>query len=246
MKASYSTYELEQREHLFRMAFENAPDAIFIEDLDGNVLDANRAACKLHGLTHDQLLGMHVSQLVPAEYRDSVAGHQELVQGEVEGFSLATDGRKIPVAIRSSVIDYMDRKAILLHVRDITKRRRAELALHQSEERYRLLFDSNPGAMWVHDLESRRFITLNESALRLYKYSRDEFLQMKSIDDICLPAETQQSSLPNLPNLVEVSIAKHRRKDGSTLTVELTQHTMMLDGRFVAFVMISKIISSRR
>jgi hypothetical protein len=51
--------------------------------------------------------------------------------------------------------------------------------------------------------------------------------------------------LPKLPNLVEVTTAKHRRKDGATLTVELTQHTMILDGRVVAFVMISKVISTR-
>ncbi|HYR91410.1 MAG TPA: PAS domain S-box protein [Terriglobia bacterium] len=246
MKPALSTYELQQREHLFRMVFEHAPDAIFIEDFDGNVLDANPAACRLHGLSQGQLVGMHVSQLVPEEYRYCVAGHAELMEGEVEGFSLTADGTKVPVSICSSVIEYMGRRAVLLHVRDNTKRYIAEAALRESEERYRLLFDFNPEPMWVHDRQTRRFIAVNESAQRLYKYSRDEFLQMPSIDEICIPDELEQCRMPNLPNLVEVATVKHRRKDGGTLTVELTQHTMMLDGRFAVFVMVNRVISWRR
>lgn len=246
MNAAYTTYELKERERLFRTVFENSPDAIFIEDFEGYVLDVNPAACRLHGLERDELVGKNVSELVPPEFRDSVAGPAKLIEGEVEGYSLASDGRKIPVAIRSSAIDYMGRTAILLHVRDITERRHAEQALRESEERYRLLFDCNPQPMWVHDLESRRFIAVNEAALRLYKYSQEEFLLMDKIDAIWAQPGSGPSDLPNFPNLVEITTAKHRRKDGTILTVELTQHTITLDGRRAAFVMISKVISAGR
>lgn len=245
MQAAYSSHELEKREHFFRTVFESSPDAIFVEDFEGNVLEANPAACRLHGLSREQLLGKNVSELVPADHRDFLAGPEQLVEGEVEGYSQTSDGKTIPVAIRSSPISYMGRSAILLQVRDITENRRAEKALRESEERYRLLFDRNPQPMWVHDLESRRFLTVNEAAVRLYKYSQDEFELMPSIDAIW--AERRDGS-PDLllPNLVEVATAKHRRKDGSTLNVELTQHTMTLDDRVVAFVMISKVISASR
>jgi hypothetical protein len=43
-----------------------------------------------------------------------------------------------------------------------------------------------------------------------------------------------------------MSTARHRRKDGTMLTVELTQHTMMLDDRMAAFVMINRVISASR
>ena len=246
MKAPYSTYELQERERLYHMVFDASPDAIFIEDLDGNVLDVNPAACRLHGLTRDQLIGKNVSELVPQEHRHLVVGQTQLIEGEVEGYSLSTDGNRIAVSIRSSAIAYMGRPAILLHVRDITARRKAEEAMIESQKHYKLLFNSHPQPMWVHDLEYQRFIAVNDAAVRLYKYSLDEFLAMQSVDTIRGETNSNDSGLLGLPNLVRVAAAKHRRKDGVTLNVELTEHTIALDGRVAAFVMISKVISSSR
>jgi PAS domain S-box-containing protein len=249
MEGLVSTYELLERERLFHTVFENSPDAIFIEDLDAKVLDVNRAACELHGLTRDQLIGKNASDLVPPEYHNSVVRPEQLihgVDGEVEGYSLAADGRRIPVAIRSSAIPYMGGTAILLQVRDISKRRRAEEALRESELRYRLLFDCNPQPMWVQDLETRRFIAVNEAVQRLYRYSSDEFLHMESVDAILARPPSEESELPKLANIVQVSTAKHRRKGGTILSVELTQHTMIFDSRLVAFVMISRVLSTGR
>jgi PAS domain S-box-containing protein len=246
MKAAPTRYELEERERLFRTVFENSPDAIFIEDLQGNVLDVNPAACRLHGLTHAELVGKHVSELVPPDYRESVVHSETLVGGEVEGYSLGPSNKRIPVSIRSSAIPYMGGTAILLQVRDITERRQTEEALRESENRYRLLFDSNPQPMWLHDLSTRRFIAVNEAAMRLYRYSREEFLLMDSIDSLLVDAEAKIPELPQLPNLVEVTTSRHRRKDGTILSVEMTQHTMALDGRITAFVMITRAVSANR
>ena len=247
MRTESTTFELQERERLFRTIFDSSPDAIFIEDLEGNVLDANPAACRLHGLSHEELVGLNVSALVPPDYRDSVAHPEQLVDGEIEGVSLGANGRRIPVSIRTSAISYRGRTALLLQVRDITARRQSEQALRNSAARYRLLFDCNPQPMWVHDVETRRFIAVNEAAQRLYRRSSEEFQLMDSIDSILVQPqqESAEPDLPKLPNLVEVTTTKHRRKDGAVLTVELTQHTMMLDGRLAAFVMISKVISTR-
>src|SRR5579862_4676225 len=100
MKAAPNRYELEERERLFHTVFENSPDAIFIEDLDGNVLDVNPAACLLHGLSHDELIGKNVSDLVPPELRESVVHPERLVDGEVESYSLGAGNKRIPVSIR--------------------------------------------------------------------------------------------------------------------------------------------------
>src|SRR5215470_5111632 len=124
----------QDREQLFQTFFENSPDAIFIEDLAGNVLDCNPAAATLHGTAREDIIGKHVSELVPPEYRDDIVTLSPQPKIDFEGFSLRADGRSIPVSIRTSRIQYLGQPALLLHVRDITERRRFEEELQRSND----------------------------------------------------------------------------------------------------------------
>ena len=130
-------------EKRFRDLFEGSPDAIFVEDLDGTVLDVNPAACSLHGYTQEELLGKNVLELVPPESRAEVArGFKALTEGKLrrfEGASWTKDGRAVPVEARVSLIDYAGKPAALLHVRDISERKLAEAALRASEAAQRRL-----------------------------------------------------------------------------------------------------------
>src|SRR5512134_1683887 len=50
------------------------------------------------------------------------------------------------------------------------------------EGRYRMLFERSPLPMWVVDTQTLRFLAVNDAALRLYEYSREEFLAMTALD----------------------------------------------------------------
>src|SRR5262245_44973408 len=62
----------EDRGALFQKLFENAPDAIFIEDQAGNVLECNPAAAGLHGIPREEIIGKNATELVPPEYRSRI------------------------------------------------------------------------------------------------------------------------------------------------------------------------------
>ncbi|TXT20342.1 MAG: multi-sensor signal transduction histidine kinase [Planctomycetota bacterium] len=122
--------ELRDSEQRFRTLFEHSPDAIFVESLTGLVLDVNPAACELHGLTREQLIGKHVMELVPPRYRDDVRrDFPKLISGELrqlEGFSWHVERGEVPISLHGSKTEYASQPALLFHVRDITERKRAE------------------------------------------------------------------------------------------------------------------------
>ncbi len=106
------------------------------------------------------------------------------------------------------------------------------------DERYRQLFESNPLPMWIYDLETLRFLDVNEVACARYGWSRDEFLAM-SILDIRPPedAPAVQDSVRDTPASVFSSgVWRHRLKNGEIILVEIRSHEMTFMGRHGRFV----------
>jgi PAS domain S-box-containing protein len=116
--------ELRNSEERFKTLFFESPDAVFVEDYEGNVLDVNPAACKLHQMEKEELIGMNVLDLVPTSHRDLVAEEfPKWITGEMihhRGYSKASNGECMPIEINASKITYSGKKALLFIVRDIT------------------------------------------------------------------------------------------------------------------------------
>ena len=123
----------------------------------------------------------------------------------------------------------------------------AQEDLHQSEARYRLLFESNPHPMWVFDQVSLRFLAVNNAAVRKYGYTRGEFLSMTC--EAIRPAE----DLPALYALVKtftmetlsVGERRHIKKDGSIFWVDATVQPLIWDGYLACMVTAQDLTAKR-
>jgi PAS domain S-box-containing protein len=147
-----------------------------------------------------------------------------LIGGEVRWLHIASDISQLPNQERlaSGVVS------------DITEEREIASALAESEERFRDLFDNIPLPIWLFDRESLKFLAVNQAAIELFGYSREEFLQM-TIRDIRRaedPHELEESLLRN-ETIDFLGIRRHVTKDGRNLLIDIAAHEAMRNGRVV-------------
>jgi PAS domain S-box-containing protein len=129
--------------------------------------------------------------------------------------------------------------SVLSLVLDVTARKRMEEVMRASEEQYRLLFESNPLAMWVYDLNTLKFLAVNDATVEHYGYSREQFLDM-TIEQIRPPED-----VPRLRDYLSLGSAgfdragewRHQKKNGDIITVEITAHELDFSGRRAELVM---------
>jgi PAS domain S-box-containing protein len=122
------------------------------------------------------------------------------------------------------------------------------LRSRESETSYRRLFEVNPHPMWVYDIETLRFLAVNDAAVRRYGYSHEAFLGL-TIRDI-RPPEDVPALLRNVAGvgqgLDQAGLWRHRLKDGSLIDVEITSHTLEFDGRRAELVLAIDVTERRR
>jgi PAS domain S-box-containing protein len=159
------------------------------------------------------------------------------LHGKINNFGvwkhLKKNGEIMRVDITSHELIFDDIPARLVLVNDVTEKIRAETALRESEARYRDLFESNPFPMWVYDLETLKFLAVNDAAVHSYGYSAEEFLSM-TIKDIRPPEELSAlvENISQPPKTIEKSgVWKHLKKDGTIIQVEISSHLLLFNGK---------------
>jgi PAS domain S-box-containing protein len=117
-----------------------------------------------------------------------------------------------------------------------------------SDHAFRLLFAANPLPMWVYDLDTLRFLEVNDAAVARYGYSREEFLA-RLITDI-RPAEEiprlQQDLAAERPEWQDSGGWLHRLKDGRIIDVQITSHRLDWLGRNAVLVVAEDITERKR
>ncbi len=116
------------------------------------------------------------------------------------------------------------------------------------EEQFNILFESNPFPMWIYDLKTLKFLLVNDAAVNIYGYSKQEFYKL-SLKDI-RPKEDEQRLLKNIENETSQyqwsSGWRHLTKSGSLLDVEIISHDIIYKGRNSRFVTVNDITEKKR
>ncbi|NVN92967.1 MAG: PAS domain S-box protein [Desulfuromonadales bacterium] len=143
---------------------------------------------------------------------------------------IIVDGRVKWLEVRVQFVNDSSERLIEVFgtVQDVTDQKMTQQALLESEERYRKIFEVESDALVLLDCASFGFIDVNKSALTLYGYSREEFLQLTAMDLSAEKAETEQALSTNIAH---VSLRWHRKKDGTVFPVEIASTYFDYKGR---------------
>jgi len=172
--------------------------AVIATDLEGYITYWNQQSEKLYGWTAPEVLGRNFfevtrSQEILSDSLAEIADHLPSGGTSREIMVRRRDGDTFPALITQSPILNLQGELIgyLSFAENISERKRTQVALRQSEESYRELFENAKDAIYVHDLEGR-YTSVNRAAEELIGYNR-EYILGKHFTDFMAPQVAEET-----------------------------------------------------
>jgi PAS domain S-box-containing protein len=186
---------LRESEDRYRKLVEISPDAVILHS-DGKIIYVNTAAQKLIGALHpDEMVGKPVLDFIAPAFCNAVLANIQIdLDGElsppIELEMLRLDGTSVTVEGRGVKTLIDGKPAVQVAIRDITGRKQAELALKESGERYRTVFENTGTATVI--IEENTIISLaNAEFERLSGYTKKEIEGKKSWTEFVVKEDLQ-------------------------------------------------------
>ena len=226
----------------YRRLFEAAKDGILILDADsGAITDANPYIKEILGYSRQDLIGKRLWEI--GAFFDTVASKaafEELKQKEYiryEHLPLQTkDGQLREVEFVSNVYLVDLKKVIQCNIRNITERKHAEEALHESEERYRRLFETAQDGILILDAESGAITDANPFLIDMLGYARADLMGKRLWEvSAFTDREASKSSFEELQKkgYIRYNDLPLGTNDGQKRQVEFVSNVYLVNGKKV-------------
>lgn len=161
--------ELKESEIKYRTLFNNASDSILIHDLKAKILEANKTPINLLGYKRKELLNFSPEDYISQKYVSLIPRRIEEVrkkgQAIFESEHITKQGKTIPIEVNLKLIEYNGQPAILNFSRDISDRKKAEMKLEESEEKFRTIAEQSVIGIAIYQREKVEY--LNESFAKI-------------------------------------------------------------------------------
>jgi PAS domain S-box-containing protein len=187
---------LKESEAKFRLLFERSADAMFL--MDGKkYIDCNRAAMEMMKCsTKEEMLNLHPFQIAPERQPDGRHSYEVAKEMMSKAFLNGThrfewvrcrmDGEEFPVEITLTAIPWKGKQILHTVVKDTTDRKLAELALIESEDRFRMLSEKSPLGISLVGNDSI-FEYANPRFLELFGHTLDELVTKQKWFELAYP-----------------------------------------------------------
>jgi len=249
-----SENSIRHSEAIRRLIMNSALDAIICINTSGSIIVWTPQAEKMFGWPEAEVLDQKITDtIIPPQYRERhinglkqylETGESRVLNKVIELSALNHTGREFPIEILIIPIKENGNEFFCAFIRDITERKKAEENLIASEKKYRTIFQNSPLSKWIYDIDTLRFLEVNEAAIRHYGFSKEEFLSM-TIKDI-RPDEEIETLLEDIAELKkgnesQFGVWQHKKKNGELIVVETTAHYIDFNGRTARMVISNDI-----
>ncbi len=246
-QAEEAQREIEQQ---YRSLFETSPIGIGVADMQGNLLTFNDAILLPGGYTRKDIKRIGG---VTGLYYDLNQRNEALTLLKKQGFLRnhpvqfkRKDGTVYDALLTLVPIVFQGQACLQALVEDITERKRAEKSLQDSELRYHAIFDGVREAIFVEGPTGEIF-NVNESACRMYGYSREEFLKKKVSDLVPsgqLALGIGENGIGNLSDYPVETL--NLRANGESFPVEISGHLQRINGQPTLLVVVRDITERKQ
>jgi PAS domain S-box-containing protein len=256
---------LRASEQKYRRLHESMIDGFAYVDMDGRILDSNPSFQQMLGYRAEELARLTYLDLTPEKWHAAervILDEQILTRGYSDIYQKEyrrKDGTVFPIEVHTFLIknEAGENEGMWAIVRDITERKRAEDALHASEERYRLIAENTGDVIWTLDLAAGRFSYVSPSVVKLRGYTVEEVLAQPVA--AALTPESNRYITTNLPSRIaaveagdesartNITEVDQPCRDGSIVQTEVVT-TLLNDaqGHVVSVLGISRDITARK
>ncbi len=210
----------------FRRLFETAKDAILLLDAaTGQIRDVNRFLIKMLGYSHQEFLGKKLWETGPFKNSEAFQAVFHEIQRKpfirYEDLPLQTkSGASINAEFVSHYYRVNKERVIQCVIRDITERKRAEMALRQSEERYRAIFENDLAGDYIATVDGE-FLACNASFARMFGFITIQEAKDAGLSSLYPNPKAQETFLRRLKEQKKLTGYEEElhRRDGTSLHV---------------------------
>ncbi|MBN2043106.1 MAG: PAS domain-containing protein [Candidatus Aenigmarchaeota archaeon] len=249
---------IRKNEERFHMLFKRMPDSSIVLDRKGKFLEASEEAERMSGYKVSEVVGRNLFEMPILDIKTKAIVAKKIIsvftEGKVSDFEIVINskrGKKIPIEISARMIEYMDGKAVLVIMRDISDRIKRDKELRESEERFRNIFESSNDAIFVHDLRTGEIFDVNQKACELFGYTKDKLKKM-NVGDISSGRDpyTQRNAVKKIRTVSEegpvVFEWVSRDSRGRVFGTEINLKIVVLSGKRRILAIIRDIENRKR
>ncbi|HET9930091.1 MAG TPA: PAS domain-containing protein, partial [Polyangiaceae bacterium] len=227
----------------FRTIVDSGPVAVLVWDRAGRILGTNTETRRLLGYDEGELEGRQVGALVPAEYEATVEEFLAALWTEPKPLPASDapeirmvrkDGSDVWVQLGLQRVRTDDGDYAVGAMISVDARRRAELAQRESEQRFATAFRVSPDVMSISDIETGRYIEVNEAHERAFGYTRAESIGKSPLELGIIASNTVPNEMVELlerdGHIRNLRVEGHTR-GGETRIMLLSAEVIDIAGR---------------